>query len=372
MGLAGSIAFATPALAVNRAVEVWHVQSTPSPGGSAVLWAIDCLTTTNCHAIGSFTGRDGATRPFGEVWNGQRWSSQAAAPLKGSNNASLYSISCPETATCIAVGTALAGGQQQAIAERWNGRAWSALPAIERPGSALESVACSSAIRCVAVGVEAAGPSNVPLSEIWNGTRWNLVGAPAARWSLNSALYGISCPSARLCLAVGQYQDAHYRTHALVEQWNGTAWSVRSGQDVPDQGDLLTSVACSSTRYCLAVGSAAGDSGKTVAISEAWNGSAWALTPRLPLDPGKAGETSPLSVSCGAGRSCVFVGEVAAGGREEPIAEAWDGRVWTLQSVVGPSTSLSYLDGVSCPSTSACSAVGSNGGGALGAGYGSS
>lgn len=374
LGIGGSLLAASPARAAAAAPVParWHEQTTPNPGGSAVLWAVDCVTSANCHAVGSFTGRSGATTPYSEIWNGIRWTAQPAVAIAGSQDASLYSISCFARTACIAVGTALINGAQQAIAERWNGRVWSMLSAVKRSGSALESVSCTSGTRCIAVGVVAAGQGNLPLSELWNGHRWSLVRTPSPRSSVNSAFYGVVCPpdAGGACLAVGQYQDGTYRTRALIERWSGRAWTVSAAQDVPDQGDLLTAIACSSATSCLAVGSATGAAGVTVALSERWNGRTWALTGHQPLDPASVGETSPLAVSCASTGSCVLVGEVAAGAGEQPLAESWDGSRWSTQSMHAPSGGFSYLDGISCASAHACSAVGSNGGGALVEAYG--
>jgi hypothetical protein len=193
---------------------------------------------------------------------------------------------------------------------------------------------------------------------------------PARASYVNSALYGVACATATACFAVGVFQEPTYRTHPLVEGWDGRAWRVFPSQDVPGQGDLLTAVSCSSAVYCVAVGSASGPVGNTLPMSEVWNGRTWALTPRQPVSATTGGETSPLGVSCEAVAACVLVGEVSSSGHERPVVQAWNGAAWATQTVLGPNRSFSYLDGVSCASLNACSAVGSNGNGALGVGYG--
>ncbi len=54
------------------------------------------------------------------------------------------------------------------------------------------------------------------------------------------------------------------------------------------------------------------------------------------------------------GESCTSVGRFA----DLTLAERWDGTHWTIQPTPDPSTTESILYSVSCPSASACVAVG--------------
>ena len=130
------------------------------------------------------------------AWNGAAtWS---ASPLGGTGqngrrtpsryparptDTELSGVSCPSRAACIAVGDYdRTGGNpgSAALAERWDGRRWSLLPA-PSPGSAdyrLAGVSCTTAAACMAVGT--GGPSGL-LAERWNGARWAIVPAPGRR-----------------------------------------------------------------------------------------------------------------------------------------------------------------------------------------------
>ena len=61
------------------------------------------------------------------------------------------------------------------------------------------------------------------LVESWNGTAWSVVASPSPSVAF---LYGVSCPSARSCKAVGEYANNSGAVRTLVESWNGTAWST--------------------------------------------------------------------------------------------------------------------------------------------------
>jgi hypothetical protein len=88
-------------------------------------------------------------------------------------------------------------------------------------------------------------------------------------------LYGVSCASARSCKAVGDYASSTIRRRALVESWNGTAWSVEPGPS-PSVA-YLYGVSCASARSCKAVGEHASSGGVIRSLVESWNGTAWSI-----------------------------------------------------------------------------------------------
>jgi hypothetical protein len=62
-----------------------------------------------------------------------------------------------------------------------------------------------------------------------------------------------------------------------------------------------------------------------------------------------------LGVSCASSAACTVVGESG----DQLLAERWDGSNWAVQNVPTPAPYSSALSGVSCPSLSWCTAVGS-------------
>lgn len=152
-----------------------------------------------------------------------------------------------------------------------------------------------------------------------------LVGAPsasAASWSLqsvpkpkSSALNGVSCTSREVCVAVGSIRTRR-GTFTLVERWNGKWWSIQPSPNPRGSRDSqLSSVSCTTSRFCVAVG------GSTRRGAPAFTAS------------------SP---------------------REYMLLERWDGRRWSLQPIAAPrGAPEARLAGVSCTSKRACMAVGS-------------
>jgi hypothetical protein len=125
------------------------------------------------------------------------------------------------------------------------------------------------------------------LVERWNGSAWTIADAvPRPAGSVASYLLGVSCISARNCVAVGSASFPHRngsswggtRDLTLVERWNGAAWSIaKSPSPSPSSG--LSQVACTATSNCTAVGGYGGlDNPRTPhTLIERWNGSVWSL-----------------------------------------------------------------------------------------------
>lgn len=91
-------------------------------------------------------------------------------------------------------------------------------------------------------------------------------------------------------------------------------------------------------------------------IAESWNGSSWTLM--SPAVPSGASSTEFLGVSCTSSTSCTAVGAYTnSSGLRVTLVEYWNGSVWTIQSTSSPG-SPNVLQSVSCTSTSACTAVG--------------
>jgi len=66
-----------------------------------------------------------------------------------------------------------------------------------------------------------------------------------------------------------------------------------------------------------------------------------------------------LGVSCKSATSCTAVGYYVNDSTSVTLAERWNGTSWTIQSTPNPTGgSLLQLNGVSCTSTVACTAVG--------------
>ncbi len=226
----------------------------------------------------------------------------------------------------------------------------SAAPAKAPPANQLYGLSCPSANDCVAVGINENAEDTVKgggaLIQTWNGRTWASVAPKAPKGALATDLLGVSCPTAKSCVAVGSYYTPS-GSAALAETWNGASWTLARPPEPNGSvtGELLK-VSCPSARYCLAVGIAGSNTAES-ALSDRWNGQSWTRLPVQP--PASAKHDADLTgVSCGSAESCVAVGFVDAdfndgGHTGQAAATAWNGKTWTAGKVAAPGQGTASL-----------------------------
>jgi hypothetical protein len=232
---------------------------------------------------------------------------------------------------------------------------WAVVPSPNRTGpSTLTGVSCASAKSCIAVGYYVGGSGAYrTLAESWNGKTWSLTKIPN-EGSGSNLLTGVSCASAKSCMAVGYYQVSSGAVLTLAESWNGSKWKVTSPSNPSSTYDQLNGVSCAGAKNCMAVGFA--DIGSTtVTVAESWNGTTWNVTDSL--NPGGS-YTLFGGVSCVSPASCVAVGSYFDGVSENlTLVESWNGSTWSVSSSPSPGA-MNFLAGVSCVSSTRCVAAG--------------
>lgn len=277
---------------------------------------------------------------------GADWAIQPTAGAEGMNGRSLSSVSCVSSMRCVAVGSA----SGSVLAETWNGIGWILMPVSGSAGEqpTLASVSCVSATDCVAVGSTGSlpgGGQSRSLAETWNGTSWTVMSVPDV-----GELSAVSCTSATACVAVG--------TQARVERWDGSNWKVQRTPKLAALTDgSLLSVSCVSASACTAVGGIeqAVAATNSAPLAERWNGKRWSIEsvphPAAALLQG---------VSCTSRTNCVAVGTniTPITAAAPPVAEHWNGRTWKSAHIPSVPKVIANLTGVSCASRNACTAVG--------------
>lgn len=173
-------------------------------------------------------------------------------------------------------------------------------------------ISCPTADFCVAVGPDGTIKS-------WNGTSWSnaATGQPYLR--------GVHCASASFCVAVGGSPSGR------IVNWNGTSWTTTFAN--ADNNTEIFGVSCLSTTSCLAVG-------RNGSIQR-WDGSTW-----TPVNHGLT-TNSLTAASCATANYCVVVGS-------DKVILRWDGSEWATQTTAA----FGNLEGVSCLSPTFCVAVG--------------
>jgi hypothetical protein len=303
----------------------WTMQPTANQYGGQ-LKGVSCTSPAACTAVGS-----SANQALAERWNGSTWMIQSLANLNfPAASAGLGGVSCLSVTACTAVGdyaiiTDYAGDKYfETLAERWNGTTWTiqSTPRYGNNGTnhALSAVSCTSATACIAVGSSftASPSSGRALAERWNGNAWTALTTPnpsVAAGLGGSALAGVSCTTASACTAVGYYYVGNTQ-EPLAERWNGTSWSIQTAPK-PSGGGSLESVSCTAANACTAVGSSYGG-----ALPARWNGSTWAIQ----STPKPSGVTSSTlsGASCTYVTACTAVGySNAPNGSEATLAERY-------------------------------------------------
>jgi hypothetical protein len=340
----------------------WQDASSPTPAivaSQAGLQGVSCSSAHACMAVGTLLA--GSGRTLAERWNGTAWAVSHATNPKGATNSNFYAVSCSAANACMATGQFedAAAPDGVPLAEVWNGKTWTVKHVPNPRGGTnggLYGVSCSTARACVAVGNVIIKGHNNAFSEAWNGKTWTLKTTPRPAGTTYSLLGAVSCRSATFCIAVGNYELHNTSTaRTLAEAWHGKAWTIQATPNPKDgvNGDGLNGVACTSRLACLAVGSyqAKGSTARTLA--ESWNGKTWTI--KTPHPKGAPG-SSLTGVSCRAVNRCMAAG---GSGANAIFAEAWNGRAWTLKTLTPPKdASFTSLNGVSCGANASCVAVG--------------
>jgi hypothetical protein len=187
------------------------------------------------------------------------------------------------------------------------------------------------------------------------GPSWKIQRSPNPAGSVGTNLEGVSCTSAAACTAIGYYyRNAPQAIATLAEQWNGKTWTVHAGPSVTG----LNAVSCTSARACTAVGDVLVRSGHVVTLAERWNGGSW--TVQATPNPRGAGYSQLNGVSCTSATACTAVGYYYNDSSIFfPLAERWSGKSWTIRATPKPAGSTDpKLESVSCTSAVACTAVG--------------
>jgi hypothetical protein len=329
----------------------WSVQTAPNPTNflQTVLDGVSCSSSVACTAVGQDI-EEGGTVPLVMDWNGSEWNLQSAPVAPSWQQSSFEGVACASASSCLAVGGATkAKSPSVAVAEGWNGKDWSLQSVPLRPGTigaALYGVSCPSSKLCLAVGVDA---NENPVAEIWDGTEWETQRVPTVNGG--GVLKKVSCISATDCIAVGTLFEKNHQ--GLIERWNGKTWEILNTPK--GQGDLA-SVSCASGG-CVAVGDAPNSSSSPVPLAETWSGTVWHST--IAPSPSGSVQAQFLSVSCMSFKACIAVGVwYDNDGNPSPLAESWNGKTWKIGAPVGPRDGSLGLTGVACTSATSCVAVG--------------
>ena len=299
--------------------------STQTVTGTTQLEGVACPSATTCEAVGYNSTPEGVVVPI--------TSGVPGTPVTVSGTSELLGVACPSATTCEAVG--YNSSDEGVVVPITSGVPGN--PVTVSGTEFLNGVACPSTTTCEAVGGTEVTVDSVLVTigvvvPITGGVPGNPVTV-----SGTAQLFGVDCPSATTCEAVGATQV----TVDTVSTLTGVVVPITSGvpgSPVTVSGTFeLLGVACPSTTTCEA-----GGDGVVVPITSGVPGSAVTAS----------GTGQLYGVACPSTTSCEAVGTYGDG-VVVPITSGVPG------TAVTPSGTYE-LDGVACPSTTACEAVGEN------------
>ncbi|MHB8289920.1 MAG: hypothetical protein ACYDEY_11905 [Acidimicrobiales bacterium] len=258
----------------------WHDAPILAPVANSALNAVSCASTWFCAAVGS--------SPAGALivtFNGKSWWRNATSSrraMRVQSGVVLNAVSCVSTTFCVAVGYRETETETkvEAVIETFNGHSWrlstsqhnvSGLRAVSTwypwfksfSLAELNGVSCVSARSCVAVGHvdtnpgRSQGDSGFPVVDVFNGRVWKAsIQLPVTNNSLETAggtngLEGVSCSSMSFCVAVGSWSPAPPGYYSVVETFNRGRWV--SASTAPSYSTAMDDVSCVSKTFCVGV-----------------------------------------------------------------------------------------------------------------------
>ena len=239
-------------------------------------------------------------------------------------------------------------------------------------GAYLAGVACPSITVCVAAGSYTdSSTQSDGLLVTRHGPSWTSVRAPlpaGAAAAPQVALSSVACPSVTVCVAAGSYTDASGKSQGVLLTGLGTRWKAAKAPlpagAVASSGVSFSGLACPSVTGCVAVGYYLGPAGNEQGLLLTGLGSRW-IAAKVPLPAGAAATTTevPLSgVACPSAVVCVVTGRYinASGGSEGLLLTGLGSRWITAKAPLpaGAASSWVGLNGLTCPSITACVVTG--------------
>ena len=350
----------------------WSLATPPDGPGSDmnILDGISCSSTTSCVAVGYYQQKGGPEQALVETLSGGSWA-VTPSPDNSAGNNELYGVSCAAPSACVAVGNYQSGGVTRVLVEALVGGSWQLAPAPDQGSGSnrLTGVSCSSPTSCTAVGYYAnASGVDRALVEDLSGSAWTVspntvspdtVAAGTDEGQGANELDSVSCPSATSCVAVGTYNSGPGISQALVDNFAGGTWTVvaPSPDAVGVKTNEFSSVSCSSSTSCFAVGHYA-NGGKAVTLTARLTNGAWAMV-KAPNTGTSTNELTGISCAATGTPQCAAVGYFSGISNSQTLSETWVGSYWHIVPSANAQAPNDAMTAVSCPAVGSCVAVGS-------------
>jgi subtilisin family serine protease/sugar lactone lactonase YvrE len=222
----------------------------------------------------------------------------------------------------------------------------------------LDDVACPAPGTCFAAGsyINSEVGKHAAAYRLENG-EWKFESLPVPSGGYGSTATSVSCTSTTACTVVGDFTNSEDKIAPFVARWNGTSWQNQT-VPAPYIGAPYTrfvDVSCASSTECMGVGIYWTEEDTYASYAARWSGGSWVIA--LPPDPVNTTKSLLEGVSCPSTSMCKAVGWHTISGSEtsRPLIVSWNGSSWALNSTA---RTIGWLAGVTCVSTELCYAVG--------------
>lgn len=352
----------------------WRKSSIPLPSPlrpTSFLYDVDCISPQFCAAvgvgIGNFEGTDRA-RAWASFWDGQSWSSQLVPMASGTLWAQLAGIDCISATDCWAVGGTSTGGSasdpRTPLAAHWTNGIWQSSALTGPAGAhitALNSISCTATTSCIATGVTQPTPSSQTgeVSMRLNGSNWALLTNPPGALPQVNTFSG-DCITESDCYTPGSMIEVQPQSVPFVNHWNGATWTREL---IPSETlSAFLGLDCLPAGGCIAAGWGR-VGGMSIPFVGKLSGGSWNPTalPQLVLPEDKGNYLD--NISCTSLTNCEAIGRIeGAGGVSAPLAARIkpDGS-WERQTVPPLASKAARIWALSCPQPTFCAVVGYQG-----------
>jgi hypothetical protein len=248
-------------LIANYSGGFWSLVTSPNkPNTDNYLFGVDCVDATHCTAVGRYyVTATGRFRTLILHLNGTTWQiANSPNRTTATRNNFLADVSCGDTTHCIAVGYSLTdlGVYETMILERINST-WSLRSSRNVAGAGasnlLRDVSCPTATECIAVGgTDPGAPNEQTFIQRLDGGSWAIETSPN-RAATDNHLWGVSCPSADSCVAVGQSQNPT-QSWTLVVTLAAGVWTQTPSPSRGATFNFQYGVSCPNVDHCVSGG----------------------------------------------------------------------------------------------------------------------
>lgn len=253
----------------------WSIVPSPNPGSDNGLNGLAAVSPNDIWAVGSVGQFGTPQKTLIEHWNGTQWSI-VPSPNPGLTHNLFGAVAISKNNIWAGGSYETSGGSFHTLVLHWNGLQWSAVPSPNSgSNNELNNLAAVSPNDIWAVG-DAGGAAT--LIEHWNGSQWSIVPSPNVGTNGN-ILIGVTVVSERNIWATGFAINSNNIQQTLIEHWNGTHWSVVPSPNVGSNGSGLTTVSAISANNIWTVGAYVLANGNTQTLIEDWNGTRWSVVP---------------------------------------------------------------------------------------------